>query len=248
LPHSIIVKDRVFISDLHLAPERPQIIELFLRFADDIAAQADELYILGDFLEYWLGDDDPTPALTPVFEKLACLPDKHHTDVFFMHGNRDFLVGEQLAQRCHFQLIDEPYPLQIEGQDAILMHGDTLCTDDIEYQKFRQLVRSETWQQDILSKSLQERMQIAKNLREQSKTSTSEKSETIMDVNQTETDKTFIDNKASLVIHGHTHRPAIHHKTIDSIATTRIVLGDWYENGSYLRIKDNSDFALRSYP
>jgi UDP-2,3-diacylglucosamine hydrolase len=240
--------DRVFISDLHLAPERPQIIELFMRFADDIAAKADELYILGDFLEYWLGDDDPTPALTPVFDKLDELAVKHQTKIFFMHGNRDFLVGRQLAERCHFQLIDDIYPLQILGQDALLMHGDTLCTDDIEYQKFRQVVRSDAWQQDILSKSLQERIEIAKNLRDQSKKSNSEKSESIMDVNQAETDKTFIDNEVSLIIHGHTHRPAIHHKTINSTDTTRVVLGDWYDSGSYLRIKDNSDFILRSYP
>lgn len=242
------MKDRIFISDLHLAPERPQIIELFLRFADDIASQADELYILGDFLEYWLGDDDPTPALKPVFDKLAELTGRHQTKIFFMHGNRDFLVGAQLAERCHFRLIDDIYPIQIQGLDALLMHGDTLCTDDIEYQKFRQVVRSQAWQQDILSKSLQERIEIAKNLRDQSKKSTAEKSESIMDVNQAETDKTFIDNKVSLIIHGHTHRPAIHHKTINSTDTTRVVLGDWYDSASYLRINDNSDFILRSYP
>ena len=233
------MSDTVFISDLHLAPERPQIIELFLRFADDVAAKADTLYILGDFVEYWLGDDDPAPSLTPVFDKLTELSEKHNTRVYFMHGNRDFLIGDELASRCRFQLIDEPYKLTVNGQRALLMHGDTLCSDDIEYQKFRQMVRSPQWKQEILSKTLEERIQIARQFREQSQKSTTEKEETIMDVNQQTTEKVFIDNAITLLIHGHTHRPAIHHKTINQIETTRIVLGDWYHSGSYLIIRDN---------
>jgi UDP-2,3-diacylglucosamine hydrolase len=236
------LSDTVFISDLHLAPERPQIIELFLRFADDIAAKADSLFILGDFVEYWLGDDDPAPALKPVFDKLTELSEKHHVSIFLMHGNRDFLIGEDLARRCHLQLINEPYALTIDGKKALLMHGDTLCTDDIEYQKFRQMVRSPQWKQEILSKTLEERIQIARQLREQSQKSTTEKEDAIMDVNQQETDKTFSDNDIELLIHGHTHRPAIHHRTINGINTTRIVLGDWYETGSYLLLnEDNID-------
>ena len=242
------MKDLVFISDLHLAPERPQIIELFLRFADEVAAQADELYILGDFLEYWLGDDDPSPTLTPVFDKLIELSEKHKTKVFFMHGNRDFLVGSKLAERCHFELIkNDTLKIKIQDQDVLLMHGDTLCTDDIEYQKFRQMVRSEQWKQDILSKSLEERIQIAKNLRDQSKKSMTEKEENIMDVNQQETEKAFIDNNVNVIIHGHTHRPAIHQKTINDHDTTRVVLGDWFEVGSYLRVNDNSKLCLKTY-
>ncbi|MBE9567683.1 MAG: UDP-2,3-diacylglucosamine diphosphatase [Proteobacteria bacterium] len=238
-----VLSNTVFISDLHLAPERPQIIALFLRFADAVAAKADTLFILGDFVEYWLGDDDPAPALTPIFDKLAELSEKHGTRVFFMHGNRDFLIGEKLAERCHFQLIDEPYALSMNGKKMLLMHGDTLCTDDIEYQKFRQMVRSPLWKQEILSKSLEERIQIARQFREQSQKSTTEKEETIMDVNQQETDKVFIDNDITLLIHGHTHRPAIHHKTINGIETTRIVLGDWYNTGSYLIIRDDDNYA-----
>jgi UDP-2,3-diacylglucosamine hydrolase len=241
------MKDIVFISDLHLAPERPQIIKLFLRFADEVAASADELYILGDFLEYWLGDDDPSPALKAVFDKIIELSEEHHTKIFFMHGNRDFLVGNGLAERCHFEIIDDPYRLQMQGRDVLLMHGDTLCTDDIEYQKFRHVVRSEQWRQDILSKSLEERIQIAKNLRDQSKKSTTEKEEAIMDVNQQETDRAFIDNNVDSIIHGHTHRPAIHHKVINDQDTTRVVLGDWYETGSYLRVNDSSEFKLQSF-
>ncbi len=241
------MKDFVFISDLHLAPERPQIIELFIRFADEVAADADELYILGDFLEYWLGDDDPAPSLTPVFDKLIELADIHGTKVFFMHGNRDFLVGNKLAERYHFQLIDEPHKINIHNHNALLMHGDTLCTDDIKYQQFRQMVRNPDWQQQILSKSLEERIEIAKGLREKSQQDTAEKEEYIMDVNQDTTDKAFTENNIELLIHGHTHRPAIHHKTVNNIDTTRIVLGDWYKTGSYLRIKDSSDFQLQTY-
>jgi UDP-2,3-diacylglucosamine hydrolase len=241
------MRDIVFISDLHLAPERPQTIELFLRFSDEVAAGADELYILGDFLEYWLGDDDPTPALKPVFDKIIELSEEHQTKIFFMHGNRDFLVGNGLAERCHFELIDDPYKIKIQGQDVLLMHGDTLCTDDVEYQKFRHVVRSEQWQQDVLSKSLEERIQIAKSLRDQSKKSTNEKEESIMDVNQQETDKTFIENNVDSIIHGHTHRPAIHHKMINDHDTTRVVLGDWFETGSYLRVNDSSEFKLQSF-
>ena len=239
--------DIVFISDLHLAPERPQMIELFIRFADDIAAQADVLYILGDFLEYWLGDDDPAPAMKQVFDKLIELDENHGTKIFFMHGNRDFLIGNKLADRCHFTLIDDAHRITINHRDALLMHGDTLCTDDVEYQKFRQLSRSEAWKQEILNKSLEERIQIALSLRAKSKQSTTEKEEYIMDVNQDATDNVFIENDISLLIHGHTHRPAIHHKTINGNDTIRIVLGDWYETGSYLRINDDSELRLQTY-
>ena len=241
------MEDIVFIADLHLAPERPQIIELFIRFADEIAADADSLYILGDFLEYWLGDDDPAASLSPVFNKLVELDEQHGTKIFFMHGNRDFLIGNKLAEHCHFNLISEPHKIKIQNRDALLMHGDTLCTDDIEYQKFRQMVRSPQWQQQILNKSLQERIQLAKDLRQRSQQETAEKDEYIMDVNQDETDRIFIENNVDLLIHGHTHRPAIHHKTINDINTTRIVLGDWYNAGNYLRIKDNTDYKLESY-
>jgi UDP-2,3-diacylglucosamine hydrolase len=246
------MKQLVFISDLHLSSERPQIIELFLRFADEIAAGADELYILGDFLEYWLGDDDPAAELIPVFDKLAELAETRHTKIYFMHGNRDFLVGEKLAERCHFELIStDVYKIKIQDKDVLLMHGDTLCSDDTEYQEFRQMVRSQQWQQDILSKTLQQRIQIAKDLREQSKKSMSEKEDFIMDVNQQTTDNTFIENRVNTIIHGHTHRPAIHHKLLNDQETTRVVLGDWFETGSYLVltdiIDDTADLELRTF-
>ncbi len=241
------MNDIVFISDLHLMPERPQTMALFSHFADEIAASADALYILGDFLEVWWGDDDPATSYTDVFTSLASLSETHDTKVYLMHGNRDFMIGKALAERCKFELIADPHKIEIQGKNALLMHGDTLCTDDIEYQKFRQMARSKEWQQQFLSKTLEERFQIAKSIREQSQQSTKQKDEYIMDVNQDETGKVFIDNDTSLIIHGHTHRPAIHHKMINNIDTTRIVLGDWHDTGSYLRICDSSDFKLQTF-
>jgi len=242
------MEDIVFISDLHLMPERPETMDLFVRFVGDIASKADALYILGDFLEIWWGDDEPATGYAEVFKSLSELPGKHDTKVYLMHGNRDFMIGQDLAARCHFEIIHDPHKITIQGRDALLMHGDTLCIDDVEYQKFRQMVRNPLWQQQVLTKSLEERYQLAKSIRDNSKRSTTEKDEYIMDVNQQETERVFIDNDIDLIIHGHTHRPAIHHKSIDDRNTTRIVLGDWHDTASYLRINnDTSELKLQIY-
>jgi UDP-2,3-diacylglucosamine hydrolase len=242
------MKDLVFISDLHLMPERPEVMDLFIRFNEDIAAKADSLYILGDFLEVWWGDDDPAVGYQGVFNSLTKLATEHKTEIFLMHGNRDFMIGEALAERCHFSIIHDPHKITVRNRDALLMHGDTLCIDDVEYQKFRQMVRNPLWQQQVLTKTLEERFQLAQSIRENSKHSTTGKSEYIMDVNQAETEKVFLENDIDLIIHGHTHRPAIHHKTINGHDTTRIVLGDWHETGSYLHINDTSDeLKLQTY-
>lgn len=241
------MKDTVFISDLHLLPQRPEVIDLFIRFTREIAASADTLYILGDFLEVWWGDDDPAIEYQPVFDALAELATKHDTEIFLMHGNRDFMIGEALAEQCHFKIIDDPYKITLQGQECLLMHGDTLCIDDVEYQKFRQMVRNPQWQQQVLTKSLEERFQLAKSIREKSQQSTIGKGEVIIDINQGETDKTFIDNDVSLIIHGHTHRPAIHDRTVNGQKTTRIVLGDWHDSCVYLRVNDSSAFELKTY-
>jgi len=241
------MKDTVFISDLHLLPQRPEVIELFIRFTKEIASSADVLYILGDFLEVWWGDDDPAVEYQPVFDALTSLATEHNTEIFLMHGNRDFMIGEVLAEQCHFKIIDDPHKIKIQDRDCLLMHGDTLCIDDIEYQKFRQMVRDPLWQQQALTKSLEERFQLAKSIREKSQQSTIGKGEVIIDVNQDETDKAFIDNHVDLIIHGHTHRPAIHKKIINGQETTRVVLADWHDTGSYLRVNDSSDFELQTY-
>ena len=177
------MREWLFISDLHLAPERPEVIHLFERFVDEIAIHAERLYILGDFLEYWLGDDDKATGLENVFQSLRKL-NNGGVDVFFMAGNRDFLIGNKLADKCGFKIIEEPFIENINGKNALLMHGDTLCTDDVEYQKFRAMVRNKAWQNEVLAKSLEEREQLAHSLRQQSEQANSEKTEAIMDVNQ----------------------------------------------------------------
>lgn len=238
--------DWLFIADLHLAPERPQIIHLFERFIDEIAVQADRLYILGDFLEYWIGDDDTATGLENAF---SALKRAHNADtkVYFMHGNRDFLVGEKLAARCQFKLIHEPIVENINGTPALLMHGDILCTDDIEYQQFRAMVRNTDWQSALLSKPLQEREQIARSLREKSQQATADKEENIMDVNQNAVIETMQRHAVSTLIHGHTHRPAIHRLEINGQPASRIVLGDWYHSGSYLKITGNDKPQLLTF-
>ena len=242
------MQDAVFISDLHLLPERADTLELFIRFTDEIAASADSLYILGDLLELWWGDDEPAPGYQAMFDSLYQLASIKNTAIYLMHGNRDFLIGNELAERCHFKIIDDPHKITLYNRDILLMHGDTLCTDDVEYQKFRQMVRDPLWQRQLLSKSLEERYQIAKNIRENSKRLSIEKEEDIMDVNQDETDRVFIQNHIDLIIHGHTHRPMIHQKKVNGRDTTRVVLGDWHETGSYLRINGGSDeLELKTY-
>jgi UDP-2,3-diacylglucosamine hydrolase len=229
-----MTEEILFISDLHLAAERPRMIELFSAFVDDIAVGADMLYILGDFLEYWIGDDDPATGLQPVFDALSHLHTAG-TSVRFMHGNRDFLIGEDLAQRYHFDIIPDPTVEVLHGERVLLMHGDLLCTDDIEYQKFRAMVRNPAWIADVLSKPVEQRRALAASLRDTSKQAVAEKSEYIMDVNQQAVETYMHEQHTKLLIHGHTHRPGIHDFKLDGSTAKRIVLGDWYDSGSYLR-------------
>lgn len=236
----------LFISDLHLSPERPEIIELFLKFLDDKARSANKLFILGDFVEYWLGDDDKAIGLEPAFKKLKQLSDTG-VEIYLMHGNRDFLMGEQLAERCGCTLMNDPHVEKLNGKQVLLMHGDTLCTDDIEYQKLRIMLRNPAWQQNFLSKPLVERIMMAKALRERSEQETQSKSAEIMDVNQNAVAQAFKDHNVKLMIHGHTHRPAIHRNKYNGKDCTRIVLGDWYKKGSYLVFNSAKDFALHDY-
>jgi len=217
------MRDTVFISDLHLLPERAETLELFIKFTHEIAAQADCLYILGDFLELWWGDDEPAPGYQKMFDRLSELATDDKTDIFLK--------------------------IKLQGREALLMHGDTLCIDDIEYQKFRLMARNPAWQQQLLAKSLEERYAIAQSIRDSSKQETSEKDESIMDVNQDETDSVFIKNDVDLIIHGHTHRPMIHHKEVDGRETTRVVLGDWHASGSYKKIHISLiNKRLRTFP
>ncbi|MGD8803963.1 MAG: UDP-2,3-diacylglucosamine diphosphatase [Gammaproteobacteria bacterium] len=238
-----MTENSLFISDLHLAPERPRIIGLFERFVDEVAVDADCLYILGDFLEYWIGDDDNTEGLEPVFAALSRL---HHADtaVKFMHGNRDFLIGKKLAEQYHFEIIDDPHVEILNGIAVLLMHGDLLCTDDIAYQNFRRKTHNRVIQRLFLSLPLSLRARIATFLRGSSKKATAYKSEDIMDVNQQAVENTMLAYNADILIHGHTHRPGKHELAIDGRHAQRIVLGDWYKDGNYLRINNDKEFEL----
>jgi len=233
----------LFISDLHLAPERPEMIRLFEKFVDDVAVHADTLYILGDFLEYWIGDDDKALGLEPVFAALGRLH-QAGTIIKLMHGNRDFLIGQKLARRCHFDVIDDPYIDNISNQPVVLMHGDLLCTDDIAYQDFRRKARNKTIQRIFLLLPLFLRERIAKSLRGTSEKATSYKSAAIMDVNQQAVEDAMRKAGVNTLIHGHTHRPGIHEFELDGEKAKRIVLGDWYKDGNYLRINANKEFEL----
>lgn len=236
----------LFISDLHLAPERPDIIQLFIAFLNNQAAQAESLYILGDLVEYWLGDDDKAEGLSTVFDCMKQIS-QNGLKIYLMHGNRDFLMGEQLAQRAGCTLIKDPYIAEFDNTTVLLMHGDTLCTDDSRYQELRLMLRNPAWQKDFLSKPLAERKAMAIALRKQSKEETQSKAADIMDVNADAVHQAFADHQVSLMIHGHTHRPAIHELTANNKPVKRIVLGDWYSQGSVLEFDDTDDFKLRSF-
>jgi len=227
----------LFISDLHLSQERPNINELFLAFLQQQAPQAEALYILGDLFEVWLGDDMILPAYQPALEQIAAVINGG-TPVYVMHGNRDFFIREQFEKLTGATLIHEPCVIDLYGTPTLLLHGDTLCTDDIEYQKFRAMVRNPQWQDEILSKSPQERLELAKKFREMSKTETAKKDNDIMDVNQDAVMQAMQDNQVLQLIHGHTHRPDTHQFTLDNQTATRVVLPDWYEKGGYLAVNE----------
>ena len=228
----------LFISDLHLDPERPAVTELFLDFLDTRACAADAVYILGDLFEAWVGDDDTSPMNLAVCEGLKKCATSG-TPVYIMHGNRDFLLGAQFAAASGATLLGDPALIDLYGTPALLMHGDLLCTDDREYMAFRAMVRDTEWQRELLSKSLEERQLLAREMRNRSREQTGGKPESIMDVNKAAVIKTMTEHKVQRLIHGHTHRPAIHELVISGEPAQRIVLGDWYEQGSLLECTAN---------
>jgi len=223
----------LFVSDLHLAADRPETTRLFIRFLETQARQARAVYVLGDLFEVWLGDDMILPDYQPAIAAMKALSDSG-VPLFLMHGNRDFFMGEHLMQLCGATLLDDPTEIDLDGMPTLLMHGDTLCTDDLEYMKFRAMVRNPQWQNQVLAKSPAERLALAKQFREVSKTETGNKAENIMDVNQAEVERMFSAHSVKQLIHGHTHRPAIHELKINNQNVQRIVLGDWDAQGSVL--------------
>lgn len=223
----------LFISDLHLSPERPALTALFLDFLRARAPQAQALYILGDLFEVWLGDDAIHPAYHPVLQGLRTLADGG-VPVYVMHGNRDFLLGTDFERLSGARLIADPTLIELGGEPTLLMHGDVLCTDDVEYQQFRAHVRDAATQRQFLALDIEQRIAMARQFRDASRERTSLKAEAIMDVNQTAVLAALRTHGVRRLIHGHTHRPAIHDFALDGQAARRIVLGDWYEQGSVL--------------
>ena len=224
-----------FISDIHLSENNPHLTNAFKVFLNESKETCTHLFILGDLFEIWIGDDDNNSFIQDIKETIIDFTlDGPETSL--MHGNRDFLIGEAFANEVGISILSDPYTLDINGMKAILSHGDFLCTDDSDYIEFRNKVRSEAWQKDFLSKSIDERNEIANSLRSDSKDATSEKSLEITDANL-ETVNNFIrENKPNIFIHGHTHRPKIHEHNL----TKRVVLGDWDKCGWYLSIEENS--------
>lgn len=236
-----------FISDLHLEEARPDITRAFLAFLDQQATGCEQLYILGDFFEAWIGDDEHTPLQDEVAAALRAVSDGG-TDVFLMHGNRDFLIGEDFCSRAGATLLDDPTVIDLYGTPTLLMHGDSLCTADVEYQKFRASMRNAQWQQMFLQRPLADRQLVARQLREISMAKNKGKAEFIMDVTPDEVVAVMEAHNVQRLIHGHTHRPAVHELVANDQPARRIVLGDWAENVWWLEADANREPALRKTP
>jgi UDP-2,3-diacylglucosamine hydrolase len=239
----------LFISDLHLCDSRPHISQAFQQFLEKVAVKAQALYILGDLFEYWAGDDViavnniKTDGLQPNIHALHRLASSG-ISVFFMRGNRDFLIAEGFEKATGIKILPDPSLVTLYGKSVLLSHGDALCTDDVAYQNFRQEVRSAAWQSQFLSQPLAARIAYIEQLREKSEQAKSTKSMQIMDVNAAAVDDLLREFAyPPIFIHGHTHRPKKHVHKIDGNTCERWVLGDWYEQGSYLKLDKNGCHA-----
>ena len=232
---------RLFISDLHLSEETPQIEAALGRLLSE-ASLPDSLVILGDFFEAWVGDDDDSPLADRVRLALRALAESG-TEILFTRGNRDFMLGEQFASDIGGTLLPDQTVLEVAGQPTLLLHGDTLCTDDVDYQQFRQLVHSPDWQAEMMTKSLDERRELARQLRSMSIDAASNKPEDIMDVNQDAVSAAMRDANVSVMVHGHTHRPDRHQCDTGE----RIVLGDWTAQAGWLLRERDSELSLERF-
>jgi UDP-2,3-diacylglucosamine hydrolase len=227
------VGSTLFISDLHLDESRPAIVERFERFLHEAAPGADALYILGDLFEYWVGDDSISLAL-PARAAAALERASGKLPIRFMHGNRDFLVARGFCAGTGVELIEDPTIVDLYGTRTLLLHGDTLCTDDHAYQAFRAQVRDPRWQAAALAQPLEQRVAVAQGMRAKSEGEKQGKAMEIMDVAPAAVEAAFRASGATLMIHGHTHRPARHVHVVDGRECVRWVLPDWYEAGGYL--------------
>lgn len=235
----------LLISDLHLEDQRPDITRAFFHLLDCFEGAVDRLFILGDLFEIWLGDDALTETAQAVAARLRQFA-AAGTEIFIMHGNRDFLLGADYAESCGATLIEEPYRTEVGGKNCLLMHGDTLCIDDQLYMDFRKMVRNKAWQKEFLAKSIEERIAFGRQARSQSQEDAKEKTYEILDVNQDEVVRVFTGIDVPLFIHGHTHRPDRHTVKIGGKQFERIVLGDWHTRGWYALASDGS-VELKSF-
>ena len=215
-----------FISDLHLEESRPDITGAFLHFMDSIEESASQLYILGDLFESWIGDDENTPLQAQIKKRLKQFSNSGKA-LFFMHGNRDFLIGEQFSKETGATILPDPSIIRLGKQDVLLMHGDSLCTADKGYIKFRAMIRNPDFLDTFLKRPLEERHTTARQLREMSQASNQHKNMEIMDVTIEEVVREMAAHKVNIMIHGHTHRPMIHDLHVGGLPAKRYVLGDW---------------------
>ena len=221
-----------FISDLHLERIESSITNIFTAFLDDLN-QNDSLYILGDLFESWIGDDNVSELSQYISDRLLMLSERD-ISVAIMHGNRDFLIGEDFCKASSIKLINDPRIIEIDTKKVMLTHGDELCTDDKEYQAFRSVVRNPLWQKDFLNFPISKREKIAGEAKDASKDSKENKAMEIMDVNTDAVLKAFNDHDIEIMIHGHTHRPNIHKVSNEGKNLTRYVLGDWSKNSAII--------------
>jgi len=236
----------LFVSDLHLDAASPAIAQQFHAFLEDEARSAEALYILGDLFEVWLGDDDPDPAARATVRALRALTDSG-VPVFVMHGNRDFLIGDRFCRETGATLLADGTVVELHGERAVLMHGDALCTDDAGYQHLRRIVRNPLVRGIFRVMTLEQRRAFARRLRAGSREHVGMTAPEIMDVNAEAVAQAFRMAGVRTMIHGHTHRPAIHPLEIDGAPAKRVVLGDWYTQGSVLEVSPGG-FELRALP
>lgn len=234
-----------FISDLHLCPEQAETARAFQAYLRGPATGASDLWILGDLFEYWTGDDDlSSPFHAEMTAALAELAGTG-TQLHVMVGNRDFLLGQTFALAAAAELVAEPVCISLMGETTVLMHGDSLCTDDVAYQQFRTMVRNPAWQAQFLAQPQVVRHKLAADLRAKSEMGKQEKADDIMDVNAEAVAAAFDAHAASRMIHGHTHRPARHALTVNGLPRERWVLADWHGQANWLQV-DSSGWGLRS--
>jgi UDP-2,3-diacylglucosamine hydrolase len=236
----------LFISDLHLSDHHPKILQGFLGFLDKNKPNSDALYILGDFFDAWIGDDDDNPTLNDLKNRLQKF--SQSCPIYFIHGNRDFLIGNTFAQATGINILNELTTIGLNDQPVLLMHGDTLCTQDTEYLKFRAMVRNPAWQHQVLSLPLPQRRQMAADLRQKSQSLNAMKAEDIMDVTPAEVERIMCEQQVTILIHGHTHRPGHHLTTLaNGQHAERWVLGDWTDERGWCLEFLNGKFELHHF-